>query len=267
MDRRKQLLAAAEEVFREKGFRGATLREIGERAGMSASLISYYFNNKEALYREIYPEEPAPQPEGDVRSRIAAAALRLFAAEGYDRVSIRDIAREACVNSAAISYYFGGKAGLYRDVLYRGTEEISEFIRIVEGKQPPPEEIFRIYGRFLVRLGREKPAVLRLIFGELIRGSEVFHDFVRQRFSQVTEVLHGAVARGAEAGVFRKDVEPEDVCVGWQGMLLFYFLSFGAQRVLFPERQPDGAEYMRKMWSVFMKGLEAEEPRDGGTEK
>ena len=40
-----------------------------------------------------------------------------------------------------------------------------------------------------------------------------------------------------------------------------------AQRVLFPERQPDGAEYMRKMWSVFMKGLEAEEPRDGGTEK
>ncbi len=40
--------------------------------------------------------------------------MRLFAAQGYSKTSTREVAEAAGVNVAAISYYFGDKAGLYR---------------------------------------------------------------------------------------------------------------------------------------------------------
>lgn len=63
---------------------------------------------------------PAPtaertRPPGvESRERLLHAALRLFAAQGFAKTSIREIASTAGVNIAAISYYFGDKAGLYR---------------------------------------------------------------------------------------------------------------------------------------------------------
>lgn len=52
----------------------------------------------------------------EARNRLLRTALPLFAAKGFAKTSIREIAAAAGVNLAAISYYFGDKAGLYRAV-------------------------------------------------------------------------------------------------------------------------------------------------------
>ena len=52
----------------------------------------------------------------EARARLLDAALRLFAVQGFAKTSTREIAQAAGVNIAAISYYFGDKAGLYRAV-------------------------------------------------------------------------------------------------------------------------------------------------------
>lgn len=51
-DARLRLLEAAEEVFARKGFDGATVREICDRAGMNVAAINYHFGDKERLYVE-----------------------------------------------------------------------------------------------------------------------------------------------------------------------------------------------------------------------
>ncbi len=58
-----------------------------------------------------------PRSDGaEARSRLLLAALRLFAEKGFAKTSTREIAQAAGVNLAAIKYYFGDKAGLYRVV-------------------------------------------------------------------------------------------------------------------------------------------------------
>lgn len=55
--RRRQILEAAEECFRDKGFHGASIAEISAVAGVSAGHIYYYFKNKEEIITAIAEAE------------------------------------------------------------------------------------------------------------------------------------------------------------------------------------------------------------------
>ncbi|MEM7587368.1 MAG: helix-turn-helix domain-containing protein [Acidobacteriota bacterium] len=50
----RRILAAALEVFAEKGLHGATTQEIGDLAGVGKSTLHYYFRHKDQLYRHLY---------------------------------------------------------------------------------------------------------------------------------------------------------------------------------------------------------------------
>lgn len=55
--RRRQILDAAEECFRDKGFHGASIADISAVAGVSAGHIYYYFKNKEEIITAIAEAE------------------------------------------------------------------------------------------------------------------------------------------------------------------------------------------------------------------
>jgi AcrR family transcriptional regulator len=57
---RRALLEAAAALFDERGYQGATVRDIGERAGVDAALIARYFGGKEGLYLAALEETERP---------------------------------------------------------------------------------------------------------------------------------------------------------------------------------------------------------------
>src|SRR5688572_16347201 len=69
------------------------------------------------------PKRKSKKPDGrHVRAekterKLTDAAQRAFADHGFEAASVRDIARTAGVNSALISYHFGGKEGLFEEVI------------------------------------------------------------------------------------------------------------------------------------------------------
>jgi AcrR family transcriptional regulator len=50
---REAIMAAAERLFAERGYDGASLQDIGAAAGLSRGTPSYFFGSKEQLYREV----------------------------------------------------------------------------------------------------------------------------------------------------------------------------------------------------------------------
>lgn len=90
----------------------------------------------------------------DTREEILEAAKRMFAAHGYDRATIRGIAREAGVDPSLIHHYFGSKDALFaasidlpipaaevvRSIFARGGEDLGRglaetFFMVWEGSQ------------------------------------------------------------------------------------------------------------------------------------
>lgn len=55
--------------------------------------------------------------DAETRVRLVQAATRLFAREGFSKVTVRDICEKAGANVAAVNYHFGGKTGLYEEIL------------------------------------------------------------------------------------------------------------------------------------------------------
>lgn len=82
----------------------------------------------------------------EARARILYAALALFAAKGFAKTSTREIALAAGANIAAISYYFGDKAGLYSATF---TEPMGgnagDLITLIDVPGLPIEQTLRIF--------------------------------------------------------------------------------------------------------------------------
>ena len=66
------------------------------------------------------------RPSDITRDRILRAAQRLFADRGYADTSVRAVVAKARVNQASINYHFGGKDGLYREVLRATIRALTE---------------------------------------------------------------------------------------------------------------------------------------------
>lgn len=82
-DTRERLLKSAIDVFAEKGYEAATVREICKRARANGALVNYYFGDKMELYTQVLRSVccgPGPQtlptlegdPEEGLRKLIAA---------------------------------------------------------------------------------------------------------------------------------------------------------------------------------------------------
>ncbi len=65
----------------------------------------------------------------ETKSRIMEVARVLFANNGFDGTSVREIARLAEVNVASVNYHFAGKEKLFHEILLKGHADCSADIQ------------------------------------------------------------------------------------------------------------------------------------------
>ncbi len=82
------------------------------------------------------------------KEKIVSTALRLFSQNGYEKTSIREIAREAEISLGLMYNYFKGKEGLLEAIFNVGLEDIQASFAFPKDTDDPIrtllENIFRI---------------------------------------------------------------------------------------------------------------------------
>ena len=131
----------------------------------------------------------------DSRSRILAAATPMFARHGLNGVSIRSLASAAGVNLSMISYHFGGKEGLYAEILKEQFEGFRYIDEIAKKDLPPLEKCER-YIRGTIRRYRENPYLLRYYVSELTNPTPCFKTIVRPAVQGALKVLRKTIEQG-----------------------------------------------------------------------
>lgn len=67
------------------------------------------------------------------REEIARAAREQFAAEGYDRVTLRAIAAQAGVDAALVAYFFGSKRALFNELIAASSDSAALLAQLLDG--------------------------------------------------------------------------------------------------------------------------------------
>lgn len=148
---------------------------------------------------------PPRQDAEAARARLLRSGLRLFAQQGYAKTSTRELAEDAGVNVASISYYFGDKAGLYRAVF---TEPLGE---PRQGRAPIDrpglslrQALVELFDELLepLRLGDTARLCMKLHFRELLEPTGLWEQQMAQGFRPMHDALLTVLRRhfgGVEA--------------------------------------------------------------------
>lgn len=88
---------------------------------------------------------PGASVSDRTRTRLLDVATQVFAEAGYYATTIRDIARRAGTNVAAVNYHFGDKLGLYTEILETriAPAERTAPVRQALELDGPPEMVLR----------------------------------------------------------------------------------------------------------------------------
>jgi len=83
--------------------------------------------------------------ESETKIKILEVATKLFARHGYEGASIREIAREAGVNLAAVNYHFQNKQNLYYRVMDANCVRMEGEIAKLAEDNPSPAVLRKEY--------------------------------------------------------------------------------------------------------------------------
>lgn len=89
----------------------------------------------------------------DKKEHILQVAETLFAENGFEGTSIRDLASKAEVNLAMISYYFGSKEMLFEELITRRTEYMRQMIQQLNSEDSDPwHKVYTIIDLYVDRI-------------------------------------------------------------------------------------------------------------------
>lgn len=191
------------------------------------------------------------------KEKLLQAATALFAAEGYDRVSIRQIADTAGVNSAMISYYFGGKQGLYEAVIHSQLTPVEAFVE-EDMSHLDPRDVVRRYAERMLRIHQSQPHLLSYIFRELTLPASSEASYFQTVGPKLFGLLSSALARGVEEGIFRQDLDVSAATILLAGMVNFHYLTQQPRQRLGVSAASGLSEerYLEQAVNVFLQGIE-----------
>lgn len=154
------------------------------------------------------PRRADPERIAQKRDQIAAQAGRLFAAQGYERTSVAEIARAVGTSAASVFYYFNDKAALFRAVFERDLPAAQTLIARHANAEDPLSALLDVLAE-LAKDAADPTASGMLV--ELLRRAEHDPDLIAvvgRTAEVVRDGLAALIVRGIDAGDIDPSLDP-----------------------------------------------------------
>jgi AcrR family transcriptional regulator len=194
------------------------------------------------------------------RDAILRAALREFAARGFEGARVERVARAARVNKAMLYYYFGSKAGLYEAVLLRNFEKVHGALDGALALPLGVESRLRAVLEALFRVLGEMPEHPVLLLREVAAGGAHLPPAVLRRMGEAFLKVRALLEDGRRRGDFR-DVSPLLVHLQLIGAAAFVRASAPLRKRIAGSlgqedlAGPSGEEFARQVGDLLLWGI------------
>ncbi|TRX36960.1 TetR/AcrR family transcriptional regulator [Flavobacterium sp. ZT3R18] len=143
----------------------------------------------------------------DKQIQILQVAEALFAEKGFDGTSIRDIAKEAKINIAMISYYFGSKEQLLESlIVYRASDIKLQLDILILEDLNPIEKINKLIQLYISKINGNRCIYKILHFEFSSKKREINLEAFTELKKGNLKSLESIIQEGQEKGIFKKDI-------------------------------------------------------------
>jgi AcrR family transcriptional regulator len=158
------------------------------------------------------------------RQKILLTALALFAELGFERTTVRQIAKKAEVNISAISYYFGDKVGLYQAAFIEPMGSPKDDIALFDSPDLTLEQALNgLFSGFVEPLKQNELAKLctRLHMREMVEPTGLWQQEIDNGITPYHQALLVVLQRNLNLTQTDDDLHRLAMCIVAMGVHLF----------------------------------------------
>lgn len=143
----------------------------------------------------------------DKQTEILQVAERLFSDHGFDGTSVRDIAKEANINIAMISYYFGSKEKLLEKLIINRISDLRlEMENLFKENLSPFEKIDRLIELYITRINKNCGMYQIIHFEITSKKRDINYESFNEVKKYNLQILRNIIEEGQSKGLFAKNI-------------------------------------------------------------
>lgn len=143
----------------------------------------------------------------DKQNEILLVAEKLFSEHGFDGTSVRDIAKEANINIAMISYYFGSKEKLLEALIINRISDLRlEMENLFKENLTPFEKIDKLIELYITRINKNCRMYQIIHFEIATKKRDINYESFNEVKKYNLQALMKIIEEGQEKGLFAKNI-------------------------------------------------------------
>jgi len=144
------------------------------------------------------------------QDRIINAALKEFAAKGYEQASTNQIVKEAGIGKGMLFYYFSNKLGLYLYLVdYALSTFIDDFLDVIDTNEPDFIERFRITAQVKMTYYHKHFHVSNFISSVYLNEKVILPENLQNRLNEFETLAYEKIYDNIDTSLFRDGINVE----------------------------------------------------------
>ena len=193
-----------------------------------------------------------PATEEDTRTKILQAALKLFARQGYDGTTTKDLAKSAQVAEGTVFRHFTNKKAILIEVATAGWVDILTDLLMELSEMGSYKAVSQVMRRRMLNM-RKNSDLMRVCFIEAQYHPELRDSIQAEVIDKMTDVAEAFFGTAMSKGIYRQ-MNPKIVAKVFLG--IFAIAGFSEETILDPDSSPQAMQEMAEGISdIFLRGV------------